>query len=163
MIPDDRKIYPLMQELAACLCDEVNSDGKMCFCGILVGDDVPVQMEGCENCGSAYVRLTTGYPSSQNFPQPDQGPSTCVTTWAHVLVIGVLRCYPGDPDGLSQEELVEVARQQLADMAAMRRAITCCLNDKFEDAIFSIGGYTPIPPAGLVVGGEITVTISEDL
>ena len=42
--------------------------------------------------------------------------------------------------------------KQMADMAAMRRAIVCC-NGDFDDII--LGQYTPLGPAGGVYGGTV--------
>jgi hypothetical protein len=46
---------------------------------------------------------------------------------------------------------LEANRLQLADMAALRRAIECCFGD--GDTDYPLGVYQPIPVSGGVGGG----------
>lgn len=164
-MPDDRSIWPIMSELAACLCAELSRGGEApCFCGVLAGNVLPVEgVDDCSTCGAGYVRLANAYPSTQRFPQPDEI-ATCRSVLAFDVVVGVARCAPvGDGDyPPTQAELTEYARQAMADMAAIRRAIRCCLtDDKFEDITYVLGMYTPLPDEGGVGGGEWQLTIQE--
>lgn len=162
---DDVSIWPILSELAACLCAEISVNGESpCFCGVVAGNIVPTEgVDGCETCGAGYVRLVDAYPSTQLFPQADQSP-TCRSVLAFNVVVGVVRCAPtGDGDyPPSQDELTEFARQVFADMAAIRRAIRCCLtDDKFEDITYVLGSYTPLPDEGGIGGGEWQLVIQE--
>jgi hypothetical protein len=56
------------------------------------------------------------------------------------------------------EQNVEALRLQLADMAAMRRAVECCFGDAEIDYI--LGSYNPITVEGDCLGGVFTVYAS---
>lgn len=160
-IEDDTKIYPILAELSACLCAQIPEE--TCFCGIIVGNDIPLEYAGLA-CDSeiAYVRLIGAYPSV-DFPEQDAA-ATCVSLMAYSVAVGIVRVWDAaDHDGEAKpaEELVEMARLQLADMAKIRRTIQCCFGDKFEDIEYVVGAYTPLSGAQGVVGGEQLVTIQE--
>lgn len=163
-LPDDRRIYPVLSELVACLCNELGDDASPCFCGLIVGPQaVPVELDDCESCGAGYVRLDGAFPSN-NFPDSDDL-ATCMTVMAYTVAVGIQRCAPvGDDRGNppTQEEQQEFARLMMADMAAARRAIQCCLTDaKFTDIEYVMGSWVPTPNQGGVQGGEWTLTIRE--
>lgn len=160
----DAKIYPILDELRLCLCRALG-DSVPCFCGIIVGDGIPVEHAGgCDDCGAAYVRLVNGFPST-TFPTPDLS-ATCVSTMTYTLAVGVVRCAPlGRNDGAppSQEELEETARRGLADMDSIIRAIKCCFVGTFDDVDHVLGAYTPVPASSGVSGGEVQLIVSEPL
>lgn len=162
MIPDDVSIYPVLAELVACLCAELGEEAP-CFCGLIVGQqEIPVEYDGCESCAAGYVRLDNVYPA-RDFPNQDQD-ARCYTSMAFAVTVGVARCAPmGDGEyPPTAEEWAEFARVTMADMAMIRRAISCCLrDDKFEDIEYVMGTYTPIPNMGGVGGGEWSLTIRE--
>jgi hypothetical protein len=160
---EDTGIYPVMVELAACLGAQIEESGlgKMCFLGILPGDVAMVDAGSCEDdtpCGSAWVRLVQVYPSDQ-FPSPSTT-ATCATALAYELEIGIVRCVKvmdGEGNLPSVEELVDTTRLQLADMAAMRRAISCC--SSIKDRSYVLSAYTPTETGGGVGGGSWNVTV----
>lgn len=165
--PDDRKIWPILSELSACLCGMLTETGfTPCFCGVLYSQTQtpPVDLDGCDACGAGYVRLNTGFPSTVEFPQPDQQ-ATCRSVLAFDVTVGIVRCAPaGDNYGNppSSDELVDFARTIFSDMALIHRAIACCLVDaKFEDIEYVLGTYTQLPAEGGVGGGEWQLTIRE--
>jgi len=166
-MPDDTKIWPILSELAACLCAELTQGGaEPCFCGVAVGPNaVSEAIDSCDDCGAGYVSLIEAYPSTQSFPDADSR-ATCRSVLAFRVAVGVARCAPmGDERGpASQEEQTEYVRQVMADHAAIRRAIRCCLtDDKFDDIDYVLGTYTPLPDEGGVGGGEWQLTIQEPL
>ena len=156
-------IDPVLAELSACLCAELG-ETVPCFCGVIVGNDIPLEYAGeCEEeCGAAYVRLVNAFPSI-NFPQQDTA-SGCTSLMAYTISVGVVRCAPvGDDRGNppTPEEVQKLTDQLLSDMHAIRRAVRCCLADKFEDVEYLLGQYVPLPSQGGVAGGEMTLTIQE--
>ncbi len=167
-ITEDRGIYPVLAELTACLCAALG-ESRPCFCGLLVGDEIPAEYvgecaddDGEPSCGAAYVRLVTAYPT-ENFPDALERP-TCNSVMAYQVAVGVLRCISiGEDDGspIDPEELKANALLRLGDMKAMRRAIQCCFGRAFDDVEHVMGVYTPLPQTGDIVGGEWMVTISE--
>ena len=160
----DAKIYPLLAELSACLCAELGSDAKPCFCGVLFGPEIPVEYTGdCDECGAAYVRLIDSFQSTDEFPSPDLLP-TCSSLTAWTIGVGIIRCSPlGDSSGEppEPEAMQEAARQALTDMDAIRRAIRCCLAGKFDDEFeYVLGQFLPAAEPGLI-GGEQTIVVRE--
>jgi hypothetical protein len=87
---------------------------------------------------------------------------------AYNIEVGVARCAPmgelGGPNGYvppSVMENVEGIRIQLADMAAMRRAIQCCFGSAERDYI--LGPYTQVDVnGGGCLGGTFVVTVWEE-
>ncbi|QIG59042.1 hypothetical protein SEA_RUBYRALPH_34 [Microbacterium phage RubyRalph] len=170
-ILEDQLIYPVLAELRSCLCAQLG-DTAPCFCGIVMGEDIPVDYVGGEDCsdtdsdgiacGAAYVRVANAYPT-ENFPEPLTRP-TCNSVMAYTVYVGVIRCIGvGDEDGgpISQEELQLATERQLSDMLAMRNAIQCCLNSAFPEVDHVLGVFSPIAQEGDVVGGEWPVTLLE--
>lgn len=160
----DARIYPVLDELRACLCAAL-AESAPCFCGVLVGQDIPVEYAGdCENCGAAYVRLSSAFPSSDTFPQQDIS-AGCSSVRAYSVYVGIVRCSPiGDESGEppSPEEADAHARLMLSDMDAIWKAITCWFSGAYEDEIQCVVGmFTPLPTQGGISGGEQELTIQE--
>lgn len=163
-IESDLSIYPILEELKSCLCNALG-DSAPCFCGIVVGEDIPVEYAGeCDDdsCGAAYVRLTGAFPTT-NFPQVE-GSATCFTTMAYNVSVGILRCVSlGDDRGNmpTPAEVQETSLMLLSDMKTLRRTIQCCFGSTFDEVDYVMGQYTPLPLQGGVTGGEWPVTIQE--
>src|SRR5262245_40896524 len=132
----DTHVLPVAYALLDCLCVEVAASpgGEPCFCGLVPGSSVAMDWCDCsagsDRCGMAYVRLDTIYPSAR-FPLPMGEPGNCAVKMAARFQVGTFRCVPvadGDgrnpPSAEAQSAAVEI---QLGDMAAIRRAIDCCL------------------------------------
>lgn len=162
---EDTIVYPTMIKIAACLETELTKAGlpQLCFLGIMPGNQVALDFcDGCGThgqCGQAWVRLVTAYPSS-SFPNPDNTARVNVDL-AYVLEVAVMRCAPkpdsqGNPPGVA--DMLESTRLQMADMAAIRRALECCLKDVEVD--YSLGSYSAYGPQGGCVGGSWTITLS---
>lgn len=159
------KIYPILDELRACLCNKVGGSG-LCFCGIIMGDDIPLEYAGsCEEVGAAYVRITSVYPSTGRFPaQDEQDYSPALRAWQ--INIGIIRGAPYG-EGLQAPDPEDVEKfnlDVLGDSQILWETISCCLNgDKFEqfDPQKVRGVYTPLAVQGGVGGGEWTLTIQD--
>ncbi|UDL15405.1 hypothetical protein SEA_PEPE25_30 [Microbacterium phage Pepe25] len=161
MADDDTKIYPVLAELSACLCNQI--EGESCFCGIIVGNDIPLEYAGLD-CDTqvAYVRLISAYPSV-DFPEQD-ATASCVSLMAYSVAVGIVRVWDNaEQDGSPREakDVIELSRLMLSDMAKIRRTIQCCFGDKFEDIEYIVGAYTPLSGVQGVAGGEQLVTIQE--
>lgn len=153
---EDVSIKPLLLELSACLCAEVGTT-DLCFCGVVAGQGIPASFVG-ECNGAAYVRLVTAFYSS-SFPTPDATP-TCNSALAFTIAVGVLRpaVQMDDYGNIDSAAVEALSLQVLDDAASARRAIRCCLADKFDDIDHVMGEWTPIEDDG-VAGGEWTVTV----
>jgi len=163
-VTDDTLAFPLAVELLGCLCAEMPDTvgGDVCWCGLLPGQLVPMDYCQCEgtNCGQAWVRIVSVYPSQQ-FPRQSIDYRSCADPLAVELNAGVFRCFPGLDENLhppTVDQQLEAVRVQMSDQAAIRRAIQCCFGtDKKRPAI--LGRYTPLGPAGDCGGGYWAVTV----
>lgn len=170
----DDSVWPILVAAAACLCQELVDSGlpSTCFCGPLPGNIEEVAWdycgtEGCDNTGCGgmgFVTFGSNVPSS-SFPAQDVA-ANCATDMAATLYMGVLRCAPMmDGRELPTEEAqFESTRLMLADMAAMKRAILCCMKAiRREDPGFRyvLGQYSPEGPQGGCVGGVWEFTVSQ--
>jgi hypothetical protein len=144
----DTTLWPAMVALNACVCETLEAQGLLpddCFCGIIPGSQASFDYQN----GMVWLRLVGAFPSN-NFPTQEQTlRGSCTAPLAAELEIGVLHCAPmmsstGVPPSL--DEQYEATRLQLATMAALRSAITCCT----DDFPILLGEYTPISDGGLV-------------
>lgn len=155
------RIYPVLEELVACLCRSVDPSGEACFCGLLVGDEIPAEFVGCDDGPVAYVRVVTGFPSTIVSLTPDQQrPQGGLRSWT--VAVGILRATPVTMNTPDPDDVKEVGLRLLADSQLSWEAIVCCIGgEKFEDLNFSIAPFVSLPSAGGVAGGEWQVTIEE--
>jgi hypothetical protein len=171
---EDVIVYPTMIRLAACLCLEMEAAGGpgLCFCGVTTGEPV-MDFCGGDTCGEdgcggqAWVRFTDAYPSS-TFPAPNQSLANCFSPLAYNIEVGVARCAPmGSANGAggftapTVGDHVAALRLQLADMAAMKRAIQCCFGK--GDADYILGQYTQVNVnGGGCLGGTFNVVVWQE-
>lgn len=150
-----------LEDLATCLCAEVGGD-TMCYCGVIVGDDI-YDLSGvggdCEDaCGQAWVRVTDSFMASTLGVQDVDG-GNCGLEMNVVVEVGVLRCLriPEKGEANTAEEMVAAFEQQQSDMLAIRRALLCCDSIDSQDVI--LGTFAPIGPQGGLYGGVWTAII----
>jgi hypothetical protein len=166
---EDETIYPFMLDLVSCVVTELEERQLpgLCRAGLVPGQSAV--LDACSGCatgkcqGQMWVRLVNEFPSSV-FPAPDQSGATCDAPMAYTVEVGIARCLPvGATSGIngyippSMEEQLEATRLQLADKAAMKKAITCCA-DKVERSLV-VNGYQAIQATGDCGGGVWTLTI----
>jgi len=155
VIPDNH-IYTALDELATCLCAQIQTDGlpDVCACSVVPGEVVIPDMVGdcADGCGQAWVRLITAYPSVV-IGAPDVTPGNCGSSIGVEVELGVLRCIESEDVGIP--ELQDATQLQVADMLAMWRAVSCCRQSKD----YQITAYTPLGPEGGLVGGSLAVSI----
>lgn len=165
---EDRIMWPVMRRLQECLCAELGKAGgpSLCYCGMMVGDMMPLDLMECgpNGCGGvAWIRPMQAFASTQ-FPAPDEEP-TCTSPLAMPFEIGVARCYPQvhGRGRMDPQAMFEAARLYLSDMQAMRRAVRCCLADDSFQGSYALGTWEPIEANGGVSGGTWTVTIRPEV
>lgn len=156
---EDLDIFPWLVAFSQCLCEGLEKDSPespVCFCGVLAGSEVSTEWA---DDGQAWVRLVQAYPS-KTFPDPSVESTPCGAGMAYQVEMGVLRCLP-KPSGLSNGvgvgDMLNVVRQQLADVQTMKRAILCCVEGDRE---LILNTYTPWGPEGGVYGGTWTFYIT---
>jgi hypothetical protein len=126
-------------------------------------------LDYCSDCvdgkcgGQAWVRVADVFPSAE-FPVPSQTISNCNVPLAFTLEVGIVRCKPmGENSQLrgytppTLEQNVGALRLQMADMAAIRRAIQCCFGE--DDTTYIVGTYVSSPAGGDCLGGYFSVTV----
>src|SRR5262245_54428037 len=148
-----------LTELLSCVCQSINNVKPVCDCVMLPGFEAAFYYCGeCEDgkCGMAWVNLISVFPY-QTFPNPVID-TRCQLPLAMTAQIGVVRCMP-TPDSAGNpppaEDLVEATSLQMADMAALYRAVYCC-----GAAYKAIGQWTSIGPLGDCVGGMWNVHLA---
>jgi hypothetical protein len=152
-------VHGLLVDLAACLCEENTACGSpsLCFCGVIPGAQ-PIDMSGvdCDPAGQAWVRLVTGYPSKA-VGQPDTSVGNLESGLGFTIEVGILRYFPIQSEAMEDEDILIASEQQITDMMAIYRAITCCPALTVKDYI--LGTYTPLGPAGGLAGGQWTLSV----
>lgn len=155
MTPPRSLVWASLLRLADCLCTSVKEAGlpDLCFCGVQPGAAVVydfIHSGGCEDSdGMGWVRLGSVF-FSRDGQQPAPSTVPCGTDKAFTFDIGIVRSMPLGDDGEppSAEQFLEAAAQQVSEMEAMARAVTCCYE---RDA--SLSTYAPIGPDGGAIGG----------
>jgi hypothetical protein len=144
--------WDILTGLAACLKTTLeDAEVPTCYTGVFPGDAVPLDLGGCKDgrCGMAWTRLGTAYPSS-GVGQQDTTVGNCGKGLGLDIEVGVMRCIQVDREGKPRDP-ENVARQQVADMMLMRKAIFCCDTVPSEDLVLNT--YQPSGPLGVMVGG----------
>jgi hypothetical protein len=146
------------EALAACLCEALADGPELCFCGILPGAAIPIDVGfGTGACGGmAYVRVAAIYPSAQ-VGVANLEPANCDWGTGFDLEMGVYRPFPINADGSSPDPDVqlEMTRWQMWDAQQMRKALCCDWLPKMD---YVVGQYAPAGPAGGVLGGIIPIS-----
>lgn len=150
-------ILSRMTALAACICEQIRTDGspEPCWCGVMPGQEALLEALGnaCDG-GLAWVRLASVYPS-EIIGQPSQKTGNCGTGTGFDLEMGIARLVTVEEEAPDEAEALAAVDQQVIDMQTMRRALACCGAIKRTDYI--LGQYTPLGPLGGVVGGTWTI------
>lgn len=161
---EDTQIWPLLLDLTECLCAELEASGltAKCRCIPIPGDGPVLDFcgEGCDGdgdgcSGQAWVRLVQAYPAFA--PGVPALEANSRAPLGFNVEIGVARCFVWNSE--DDSVILDGARKQMADMAAMRRAIVCCFKKNERDHV--LGAYTPMDADGgclwsvwdLAVGG----------
>lgn len=161
---DDRVAWPVLTRLADCLCQEIIKAGlpPTCICSPFPGEAIATDYVSKDE-GMAWVRVSSVFPSA-NFPAQDQIARGCLMPLAIQLEVGALFCAPVTNGRSSapprMPAMFDSTRIQMAAMAAMLRAIECCLSHDSNKNV-ALGAYTPLGPDGGVVGGSWIVTVAE--
>lgn len=168
---DDRQVWPMLVDLASCVCAELTNAGLpgTCFCGVIPGqvafDHCGTNCESDDCGGMAWVTPLQVIPSEQLATSAGIGvaaPRRCqIPDLTVVFQCGVVRCAPmpvdsGTPPSLP--EYLDAARLQLADMAAVERALLCCFPDPP-----TLTGWDSIGPDGGCLGGVWTATFTLEM
>jgi hypothetical protein len=153
-------IEPVLLDLAACVCNEleVTGAGPTCWCGVYPGTSVSYEFcEECANgaCGMAWVRPSGVFPYN-TFPISTLE-SGCRAPLAWSVEVGCVRCLPTPSQGElpTPDQLLQSATDQMADAMALYRALRCCQGVDVAAEL-----WTPIGPEGGCVGGQWTAYLA---
>jgi hypothetical protein len=120
-----------------------------------------VDWAGNGSCGELIVNLRTGNPIN-GFPSPD-ATGNCASEMAYEVDLALFRCAP-QPTGKSPNlkpptpaAQTNAAREHLADMQSLKRAIQCCMSKTGSQ--YLIRQFTPYGPQGGAVGAIWTVLV----
>lgn len=168
-VGNDTLLYPIAQELLACLCTALEANANEEFpapgiCCIRAGDSTIQDMDGItdECCtGMAYVRIDGFYPTggpTSPFPSPssDFALNKCAPyAWGLQMEIGVFRCM--STGILPCEDWGYVALRQMNDAKAMRSAVCCFMRTRDQGDV-AMGSWSPKGRDGGCIGGIMPVT-----
>jgi hypothetical protein len=157
-------VFTRLAEIAECLCAEIKNPAwdvpDVCFCGVVPGEALDAAYGGdcTTECGMAWVRLDTGYPST-TIGQLYTEAGNCTVPLGFDIELGIMRCIEvGDGlEGPTQSQLLAASQLQIADLLIMQRAIYCCGTLPNKEII--VGPYLPAGPLGGLVGGSIRVSV----
>jgi hypothetical protein len=165
---EDTEIYPVMISLSACAVESLAKSGLPAADFVTVQPGLtPVQdyVGNGKSCSEIIINMLNSFPANP-FPNPDQS-ATCASELAYQLQIGLFRCAAPmggtkqSPKPPTPAEQLNSTRQHLADMAAMKRAIACCMGR--ESRSYVLQGFTPYGPSGNVVGGSWTFLVGQEI
>jgi hypothetical protein len=160
--------FTIASTLLTCLCAELEGTdaGVPCFCGLTVGTALmPVDSCLCastgEDCGTAWVRLDSAYPSAA-FPTADPSPrGSCTSPLAYRFHVGVVRCVPGLDHGgrpPNADAMALAAQRGYDDAGAAYRAALCCGERHRGETL--LGPWLPVgAPDGNCAGGYWPLTV----
>lgn len=163
--PGSSRLADLLTDIAACLCvtlapDGDGCDGGLCFCGVVGGDSVliDVGLECDAGCGMGWVRVVSAYPAVSP-GEPSDTESTCGSGLGVDIEVGVARCIDGgdDAEGPTGAALQQNALQMADDLMLIRQALSCC--DALDNVDYRLGTYTPQGPLGMASGGSWTISV----
>lgn len=156
----DTTVWPLLQILKGSMLEQITDSGlgPFCFAGIMPGQLVALEyVDNCgDQCGMAWVRLAS---IQEVASQLNGGFSSCSSEFVANIEMGMVRCHQtavdesAEPMPLDYQEAK--AEAQMAEMAAMKRALICDAQVQTNFDIL-LGQYNAIGPQGGVVGGAWT-------
>ena len=146
----DTEIYPRIIKLSECLAEKLNEAAVGDYV-LVISPEGAVVMDYCggDDCGQqAWIRIVDAGPYDE-FPDPPEGPVTCLLPIMYQIEVGFAHCAP-QADGRGNPPTVEAQlaafQKQTVAMTAIRRAIQCCM--KNDDAPFQLGAYQPLGDEG---------------
>jgi len=156
--------YEASIQLLACLTVKVqaaaNPPANIQFLpGQQAGEDLSIYEDLCCE-GTAYVRVTTLYPSFMAFPAPDTEPTPCSQqAFALGYEVGIMRCAPtGSISNVPTAEQWRQAHQQsMVDAKSIFDAI-CCYQTFYKMDAMVVGAWAPIGPQGGCLLGAVSLT-----
>lgn len=124
---------------------------------------VPGGAASFEDCcaGQLTVHARRTFASS-SFPNEDRAVQPCFAGLVAVeYVVTILRCAPTGkgPKPPTCEQLDASARTTMADAAAVRRGVACCLHENRQKVVAVLGAQPFVAPQGGCVGSELSVTV----
>lgn len=162
----DRLILPALQAVRWCATTQLALTGiPVCHSVLYFSDHYP-PAQGCDcRCteppggqGVAWARFVQGQASTS-----PATPAPCASGQvAFTLEVGVYRCAPtldGNGNPLSEDHLQGWPEAMMHDLAALRRAFTCCPYFADNDLTPQITAMNPIGPMGGCVGAAVRAQI----
>jgi hypothetical protein len=107
--------------------------------------------------GTGWVRLGDKYPSSQEFPEPDEfiKANACMpVAWAQSIDVGVARCYPGygNESGPSQDDHAAASALDIVDLQTIEKALCCWAKTLVpKGTLYQVTGIAVAGPEGICI------------
>lgn len=156
---EDTRLWPILVELLDCYKSELTKRGLAADCMVTLNPGLAVDMASEGDYG--WVRLATIFPSVA-FPVQDAGTElSCASPYAASAELGMARCIEvPEMTVISELDNAEYVRKQMADWAAMRAAVDCCLRK--GQFLVKTGAYQPFGPEGGKYGGILSVSFAPE-
>jgi hypothetical protein len=127
--------------------------------GQQAGEDISIYNDLCCE-GTAFIRMTTTYPSFQGFPAPDTEAIPCQQqATALNYEVGIMRCAPGGTAAFvpTAENWRSAYEQSMIDMKSLYQA-ACCYKGQYDMDAMLMGPWSPVGPQGGCLMGALTIT-----
>lgn len=127
--------------------------------GNQAGEDISIYNDLCCE-GTAYVRVSSMYPSFQDFPAPDSAAEPCQQqAMAVTYEVGIMRCAPVGTAAFvpTGAQWLAAHRQSMIDAQSIYKAI-CCFQGYYPMDAMLVGQWTPLGPLGACLLGTVAVT-----
>lgn len=153
-------IYEWEVQILDCAFDAVNPLREIKRKLVTIGEIV---WDNCE-CGQLAISENRRFPS-MSFPLDEiDHQAACGSPWlVSDLTLSLARCMPvGNQRPPTPEALSSAAYQLDLEIAALRRAVECCLDEAYnshELQAYQIGGTTIIGPQGACVAADTQILI----
>jgi hypothetical protein len=147
----DKLLSPVALRMLGCLCEQVTLLGHYTpafRCCIMPGGETGMPAALTEDvcrCGFGWVRVA-GYTPAEDFGEAGHVSVKCrPKQWRLALEIGIAGCMPiGTASALPTcDEYLAAFDRQMAEAAAMRRAVECCFPDPTRGRLVEFGEYVP--------------------
>lgn len=156
--------YEVAELIVGCAYDAVPHDGDWPINrhGVVIGE---IAWDNCE-CGQLVISENRRYPSRE-FPLEDVSQSDiCGEPWVvSEYTLSLTRCVPVPDESMNPPAIADLAASALRnslDMAVVRAALNCCLDDAYNThtiAAYEMRTQTVVGPAGQCAGFEMIVLV----
>ena len=161
---EDKAIMPLLMLALDCVNEELDKLGlDYCFRGMSPAGQPPIPLLDCATgaCGIVWISPMEIFEYDR-FPNPPEDPAVrCGRALGVRIEVGVARCAPRGVgrEPLKAQDAFEAMRIYMAEAAAIKRALSCCIVPKDRGRQVYVEGWAALPVEGGISGGTWTAVV----